>query len=117
MGMFVEGYTLFSVGNLTSLFEAVWPACWKTNEICSANEIAAVGYLEIVGIIIGQVGVGIIGDWIGRRWGMIQDVVIMFFGTILLTAMWGVTFSGWVAMYAVSLFIYGFGVGGEHLFK
>ena len=114
MGLFVEGYTLFSVGNLSSLFEAVWPACWQTNTICTANEIASLNYLEIIGIIFGQLVVGVIGDWIGRRWGMIQDVVVMFFATILLTAMWGKTMAGWVAMYIISLFIYGFGVGGEY---
>jgi MFS family permease len=114
MGLFVEGYTLFSVGNLSSLFQSVWPACWKTHTICSVNEIASIDYLEILGIIFGQVIVGVIGDWIGRRWGMIQDVVIMFIGTILLTAMWGKTMEGWVAMYIISLFIYGVGVGGEY---
>ena len=114
MGLFVEGYTLFSVGNLTGLFADVWPACWSTFQICNSNLIASVNYLEIVGIIIGQVVVGIIGDWVGRRWGMIQDVVVMFVATILLTAMWGETMAGWVIMYGISLFVYSFGVGGEY---
>src|SRR5271154_1299121 len=114
MGLFVEGYTLFSVGNLSSLFQSVWPDCWKTHTICPVDEIASIDYLEIIGIIFGQLFVGVIGDWIGRRWGMIQDVLVMFFGTILLTAMWGKTMAGWVAMYITSLFIYGFGVGGEY---
>lgn len=69
MGLFVEGYTLFSVGNLRSLFQAVFPTCWKRFTECSENSIAAIDYLEIVGIIGGQVTVGIVGDWIGRRWG------------------------------------------------
>jgi MFS family permease len=114
MGMFVEGYTLFSVGNLTALFQAVWPTCWKTYKVCTQNWIASVSYLEIIGIIFGQIAVGFIGDWIGRRWGLIQDVVIMFIGTILLTAMWGESLQGWVIMYAFSLMFYGFGVGGEY---
>src|SRR5271163_4343422 len=114
MGLFVEGYTLFSVGNLTSLFEAVWPACWKSYTSCSANWIASVDYLEIVGIIFGMLSVGVIGDWIGRRWGMIQDAVVMFVGTILLTAMWGKDLQGWVIMYGFSLLFYSFGVGGEY---
>lgn len=114
MGLFVEGYTLFSVGNIESLFESVWPACWKSFKVCNANWVASVDYLEIVGIIFGQLAVGVIGDWIGRRWGMIQDAVVMFIGTILLTAMWGKTMNGWVIMYAFSLLIYSFGVGGEY---
>ena len=32
MGLFVEGYTLFSVGNMESLFESVWPQCWKASK-------------------------------------------------------------------------------------
>jgi hypothetical protein len=103
MGLFIEGYTLFSVGNLSNLFEAVWPQCWKTFQTCNPNWIASVDYLEIVGIIFGQVAVGIIGDWVGRRWGMIQDAVVMLVGTVLLTAMWGKTLQGWVIMYAISL--------------
>src|SRR5579862_578493 len=114
VGLFVEGYTLFSVGNITPLLQAVWPQCWKTYQVCSKNWVASVDYLEIVGIICGQVAVGVIGDWIGRRWGMIQDAVIMFIGTILLTAMWGTSLNGWVIMYGFSLMIYSFGVGGEY---
>jgi MFS family permease len=59
----------------------------KTFQVCDANWVASVDYLQIVGIILGQVAVGVIGDWIGRRWGMIQDAVVMLIGTILLTAM------------------------------
>ena len=114
MGLFVEGYTLFSVGNIESLFRSVWPQCWAHFTVCDANWVASVGYLEIVGIILGQLVVGVIGDWIGRRWGMIQDAMVMLIGTILLTAMWGNTLNGWVVMYAFSLLIYSFGVGGEY---
>jgi MFS family permease len=114
MGMFVEGYTLFSVGNLTALFQSVWPTCWKTYKVCSQNWIASVSYLEIIGIIFGQIGVGLIGDWIGRRWGLIQDVVIMFIGTIFLTSMWGKSLQGWVILYGFSLMFYSLGVGGEY---
>lgn len=114
MGLFVEGYVLFSVGNLSPLFKAVWPACWGTHTECSADWIHAVDYLEIIGIIVGQVLVGIEGDWIGRRFGMVQDALVMTLGSIMLTAMWGTSLQGWVICYAWSLFIYGVGVGGEY---
>ena len=114
IGLFVEGYTLFSVGNITPLLQAVWPQCWKTHQVCSKNWVASVDYLEIVGIICGQIFVGFVGDWIGRRWGMIQDSVIMLIGTVLLTAMWGTSLNGWVIMYSFSLMIYSIGVGGEY---
>ena len=76
--------------------------------------VAAVTYLEICGIICGQILVGILGDWIGRRWGLIQDATIMFIGLLMLTASWGTNLQGWVICYAWSLFFYSVGVGGEY---
>ncbi|CAI4219846.1 unnamed protein product [Parascedosporium putredinis] len=114
-GLGLEGYVLFSIGNLEPLFKATWPECWgKDPTVCSPNWIASVTYLEVIGIMVGQIGVGFIGDWIGRRWGLIQDAVIMFVGLLMLTASWGLTLQGWVICYAWSLFFYGFGVGGEY---
>ncbi|KAJ9091458.1 hypothetical protein QFC19_009101 [Naganishia cerealis] len=113
-GLFTEGYTLFSIGNLTPLFKQVWPQCWSTFKVCDENWIAAQTYLQILGIIIGQIGVGFEGDWIGRKAGLVQDALIMFLGLVMLTAMWGTSLNGWVICYGWSLFIYGFGVGGEY---
>lgn len=114
-GLGLEGYVLFSIGNLEPLFAAAWPTCWgKSATECAHNWISAVTYLEVLGIMVGQMGVGIIGDWMGRRWGLIQDAAIMFVGLLMLTASWGTTLQGWVICYAWSLFFYGFGVGGEY---
>lgn len=55
-------YVLFSIGNLTPLFDAVWPQCWSKFKVCSQNWVSAVTYLEIIGIICGQILVGLIGD-------------------------------------------------------
>ncbi|KAK0765343.1 hypothetical protein N5P37_001269 [Trichoderma harzianum] len=114
-GLGLEGYVLFSIGNLSPLFSQVWPECWGSKPtVCDPNWIAAVTYLEVVGIMIGQVIVGVIGDWIGRRWGLIQDAIIMFIGLLMLTASWGNSLQGWVICYAWSLFFYSLGVGGEY---
>lgn len=51
---------------------------------------------------------------VGRRWGLIQDALIMLLGLVMLICSWGVTQNGWVICYAWSLFIYGIGVGGEY---
>ncbi|GAA5859566.1 hypothetical protein JCM5353_001507 [Sporobolomyces roseus] len=114
MGLFVEGYVLFSIGNLSALFKSAWPECFRTHAVCSENWIAAQSYLEILGIIFGQIAVGYEGDWIGRKFGLCQDAAIMLIGSILLTSIWGVTLQGWVIGYAWCLFIYGVGVGGEY---
>ncbi|KAJ5684239.1 uncharacterized protein N7477_000584 [Penicillium maclennaniae] len=113
-GLGLEGYVLFSISNVSSLFKESFPECWDKKKVCSANWIAAVNYMEVAGIIVGQLLVGVLGDWIGRRWGLIQDAAIMFVGLIMLTASWGVTQNGWVICYAWSLFFYSIGVGGEY---
>lgn len=113
-GLLLEGYVLFSIGNLKPLFEAAFPECWDDHTICSGTWIAAVDYLEIVGIICGQILVGVLGDWIGRRWGLIQDSIIMFIGLVMLTVAWGINQNGWVICYVWSLWFYGVGVGGEY---
>ncbi|KAJ5666935.1 hypothetical protein N7462_011344 [Penicillium macrosclerotiorum] len=113
-GLGLEGYVLFSIGNIKPLFQKTFPECWDTHEICDKQWLNAVDYLEIIGIIVGQILVGVVGDWIGRRWGLIQDATIMFIGLIMLTAAWGVTQNGWVICYAWSLFFYSVGVGGEY---
>ncbi|GAA6043351.1 hypothetical protein JCM8097_008044 [Rhodosporidiobolus ruineniae] len=114
MGLFVEGYVLFSIGNLTALFSSAWPTCWKTHEVCDHQWINAVNYLEIVGIIVGQCLVGYEGDWIGRKFGLCQDAAIMLIGSALLTGVWSNTLNTWVIVYGWMLFIYGIGVGGEY---
>ena len=91
----VGRYVLFSIGNIKPLLEEAFPICWDKSEgtACNQTWIAALDYLEIVGIIVGQILVGILGDWLGRRWGLIQDAIIMFVGLLMLTAAWGVTLS------------------------
>ncbi|KAK3709682.1 hypothetical protein LTR37_010709 [Vermiconidia calcicola] len=114
MGLLLEGYVLFSVGNVTPLLEAAFPQCWGEQTVCQPVWQQAMTYLEVVGIILGQIIVGILGDWLGRRWGLIQDALIMFIGLVMLTACWGITLNGWVICYALSLLFYGIGVGGEY---
>ncbi|KAJ5724552.1 hypothetical protein N7493_006280 [Penicillium malachiteum] len=113
-GLGLEGYVLFSISNVASLFDVSFEECWKSGVTCNANWVAAVNYLEVAGIMVGQVLVGYLGDAIGRRWGLIQDATIMFIGLIMLTAAWGLTENGWVICYAWSLFFYSIGVGGEY---
>lgn len=67
VGSHVRSYVLFSIGNIKPLFQAAFKSCWGTGgKACNATWINAVDYMEIVGIIIGQVLVGILGDWYVR---------------------------------------------------
>lgn len=54
---------LFSIGNIKPLFQATFATCWKTYQICNQTWIQAIDYMEVIGIIIGQILVGILGDW------------------------------------------------------
>lgn len=109
-----DSYVLFSIGNIRPLLQAAFPACWKNFEICNQTWTQAIDYLEIVGIIFGQILIGIVGDWLGRRVGLVNDAAVMFTGLVLLTAAWGSTQNAWVIFYVWSLFLYGIGVGGEY---
>ncbi|KAK4545747.1 hypothetical protein LTR36_002701 [Oleoguttula mirabilis] len=113
-GLLLEGYVLFSIGNVKPLLQAGFPGCWSKYTVCNKTWTQAIDYLEICGIIVGQILVGVVGDWLGRRWGLIQDAVIMFLGLVMLTAAWGTSLNGWVICYVWSLFFYGIGVGGEY---
>lgn len=75
--------------------------------------------LALTGIICGQVLVGFEGDWVGRKFGLVQDAAIsaspslpsvsrfgawtypdsvfaVFLGLVMLTASWGTSLEGWV---------------------
>lgn len=75
--------------------------------------INAINYTQTCGIIIGQALVGVEGDWIGRKFGLCQDALIMLLGSVLLTGVWSQNLNIWVIVYAWVLFVYGIGVGGE----
>ena len=63
-GLGLEGYVLFSIGNIKPLLAAkgAFPSCWgKKATDCDPQWIAAVDYLEIIGIIVGQILVGVLG--------------------------------------------------------
>ena len=68
--------------------------------------------LQVSGIILGMLLMGYIADQIGRKWGSVLTSAFMFIGGILLTCSTGPTIQGWAIMFAVSQFIFGYGVGG-----
>lgn len=59
----INRYVLFSIGNIKPLFQAVYASCWNSYKICNKTWVQAVDYLEICGIIVGQILVGVLGDW------------------------------------------------------
>ncbi|BFZ55411.1 hypothetical protein PYCC9005_002452 [Savitreella phatthalungensis] len=115
LGLFTEGATLFAIGNLSALFAVVWPQCWGKNPTqCDDQSVKAVSYSSIIGIIIGQVSMGVVFDWVGRRRGGIIDAAGMSIGLLMLSLVWGTSLQGWVAALIVSNWVYGVFVGGEY---
>ena len=114
LGLFIEGYILFSVSNLNVLFKQAFPTCFSTHTECSAAWVSAIDYIQVVAIIVGQILVGVQCDWISRRFGMIQDSVGFVIGSLMLTSMWGVTLQGWIICYAFSVAVIGGATGGEY---
>ena len=132
-----------SIGNIEPFFSYEYPLCWGLHEEgCTVNTTRAPDYMQIVGIIMGMVTLGYIGDQIGRalslsilllslldlegkqvlepwssagKWGSVCTVSIMMVGCILLTLTGlGTSDKGMVIMYIVSQFVFGYGVGGEY---
>lgn len=61
-------YVLFSIGNVKPLYQAAFPTCWNTKLaqsklVCDKQWVYSIDYLEVLGIIVGQVLVGFVGDW------------------------------------------------------
>lgn len=55
--MSMISYVLFSIGNIKPLLQKSFASCWQTHEICDKKWIEATEYLEVLGIIVGQVSI------------------------------------------------------------
>ena len=53
----------------------------KLTSCCRGSQIPS--YIQIVGIILGMMTVGFLGDRIGRKWGSVTTVSIMFVRRLL----------------------------------
>ena len=51
----------------------------------------ATTYLQLIGILVGQLLFGFMGDWIGRKATMLVDISVILVGVILLTVANGPT--------------------------
>ncbi|DBA96631.1 TPA: hypothetical protein ACH3X1_015490 [Trebouxia sp. C0004] len=114
LGMFSEAYFVFSIGNIKPILADQYPACWSKYQVCSKTITQIPDYIQIVGIILGMCTLGYLGDKIGRKWGSVFTASIMLVGAILLTAVDAPSEKGFVIMYIVAQFTFGYGVGGEY---
>lgn len=114
IGLFLEGYVIFSISNNSTLFKQAYPKCWSKFTTCNVTWTQATTYLQLIGILIGQLMFGVMGDWIGRKATMLIDMSVILIGVILLTVSRAATDYNWVVFYAWAQFIFGVGIGGEY---
>lgn len=115
MGMFVEAWMIFAIGNITPLLAIQYPHCFGGAQppACSQGAVDSVTYVEVCGIILGMLVLGFFADIIGRKLGSRLTASIMLLGGGLLTGCAG-NDGQFLAMLLASLFIFGTGVGGEY---
>jgi hypothetical protein len=129
LGLFGESYLLFSVGTLGPLWQRLFPTLEET----SSSQLAHITYAPVCGVIMGMLLVGCMGGvnnntnhnrnislWSSRRWGSIGTATFMVLGAtgLVLTSF---TFTNenvhvqyFVTALAISLFVFGIGIGGEY---
>lgn len=83
-------------GNVKQIITAEYPLCFSKYVTCDKTTTQVPDYMQIIGIVLGMITMGYIGDTIGRKWGSVMTVSIMSVGAILLTAINGVTEGGFV---------------------
>ncbi len=113
--MFSEAYIVFSIGNITPLLAIDYPNCYGKAQPSDCNQSARHNdsNIEICGIIGGMIILGVLADYLGRKWGSRTTMAIMLVGGILLCSASG-SASAFLTVFLTGLFTFGFGVGGEY---
>jgi len=113
MGMFCQAYVLFAIGLLPPLFRILYPSCFVSSSPCLGATLAST-YLEMCGIIIGMLVMGVLADRLGRQWGSRVTAAYMLTGSVIIVVAFGGSILGQFSMFDVGLFVFCFGVGGEY---
>ncbi|MCJ1412142.1 Plasma membrane permease, mediates uptake of glycerophosphoinositol and glycerophosphocholine [Ptychographa xylographoides] len=107
--IFCAGFALISDGTMTNvLLKKEYPTQY-TSAVSTQVSNAL-----LVGEIIGQITIGLVCDYLGRKVAIVTTTAMIVFGGILATASNGVTILGMFWMMTVARGIVGFGTGGEY---
>lgn len=118
MGLFGESYILFSIGTLTPLWKIMYPECFEYST-CKPRLLYSLTYSVVAGLIVGMLVIGRCANTIGRRKGSILTAFLMTGAAwcmVLLSFLFALQEAP-VTLFrstAVSLFVFGIGVGGEY---
>ncbi|OCF45243.1 hypothetical protein I317_00765 [Kwoniella heveanensis CBS 569] len=113
--LLATGFALVSDGyqnNLATVFNPIFKILYKSYYTSAVS--TRVSNALLIGEIIGQVGVGLICDLVGRKTAMVATTMLIVVGGILATASSGSTPAGLLWMLTVSRGMVGVGVGGEY---
>ena len=117
LGMFCEAYIIFSVGNIADFQKVLYPTCFDTFENCPRKVVEQKidSYIQIAGIMVGMMLMGVLGDYLGRKWGSRVASVVMLSGVLLLVfTPFTASPSGYFTYFIIAQTWYGVGVGGEY---
>lgn len=103
-----DGYQNNLMTMMNSLFTKEYP------KVYTSTVKTRVSNSLLVGEILGQVGIGLTCDYLGRKWAIVTTTVLIVIGSILATAAHGVTTEGMFWMLIVCRGAIGVGVGGEY---
>lgn len=103
-----DGYQNNLMTMINSLFAKKYP------DVYTSAVKTRVSNSLLVGEILGQIGIGLTCDYLGRKWAIVSTTVLIVVGSILATAAHGVTTLGMFWMLVVCRGAIGVGVGGEY---
>ncbi|KAI1437452.1 major facilitator superfamily domain-containing protein [Xylaria sp. CBS 124048] len=112
--IFCAGFALISDGYQNSLMSATNVALSKQYKKYTANFSTQVSNALIVGEILGQISIGVVCDYLGRKWAILITTALIVIGGILATAASAPTPAGLFWFLTVARGITGFGTGGEY---
>ncbi len=103
-----DGYQNNVMSILNLVFQKLYPETYtKSLKTQVSNSV-------LVGMVIGQIIVGLTCDYYGRKFAFVATTLFIVIGSILATASHGSTTLGMFWMIIVSRGIIGFGAGGEY---
>ncbi|GAA5844145.1 hypothetical protein JCM5353_005567 [Sporobolomyces roseus] len=117
-----SGFALISDGlqnNIMTLTNVVFGQLYG-KELYTAAYSTQVSNALTVGTILGQISIGLLCDYKGRKWGIVLSTICIVVGVILATAAHGSgndlrrNFTGFIWFLTVARGLTGIGVGGEY---
>lgn len=108
-GLLADSYDIFTI-DLVILILGI-----QYGDVMTKENKSLVVSSTIAGIIVGQLGFGLVGDILGRKWAFVTTAGLTVVGTLLSACVADSSGSfGLVRQLALCRFILGLGIGGEY---